>query len=252
MGAKGLKRLLLSLISKQNIFHSFKHKTIGIDASVLLHKYFGVQDVVDEFLEERYQTLVKLVIADIQQLTKRDVKVIVVLDGGDLPQKAWARKKRDKDLPGAEDTYVAFLQRFNDNSQKVLQEQGPVLWEAERKRLARRCVSRTPDMTTAVIKGLRHAHIPYQVAPYEADAQLAHLYMVKHIDAALTLDSDLVTYGVKKVIFPCEKSRTHNFKTGEMGVFDFDSCLKAPAVNARLAVSYVSHLLARSLAHLFV
>ena len=105
-----------------------------------------------------YQTLVKLVIADIQQLTKRDVKVIVVLDGGDLPQKAWARKKRDKDLPGAEDTYVAFLQRFNDNSQKVLQEQGPVLWEAERKRLARRCVSRTPDMTTAVIKGLRHAH----------------------------------------------------------------------------------------------
>ena len=59
MGAKGLKRLLLSLISKQNIFHSFKHKTIGIDASVLLHKYFGVQDVVDEFLEERYQTLVK-------------------------------------------------------------------------------------------------------------------------------------------------------------------------------------------------
>ena len=101
MGAKGLKRLLLSLISKQNIFHSFKHKTIGIDASVLLHKFFGVQDVVDEFLEERYQTLVKLVIADIQQLTKRDVKVIVVLDGGDLPQKAWARKKRDKDLPGA-------------------------------------------------------------------------------------------------------------------------------------------------------
>ena len=67
-------------------------------------------------------------------------------------------------------------------------------------------------MTTAVIKGLRHANIPYQVAPYEADAQLAHLYMVKHIDAALTLDSDLVTYGVKKVIFPCEKSRTHNFR----------------------------------------
>jgi len=126
MGAKGLKRLLLSLISKQNIFSTFKNKTIGIDASVILHKYFGLQDVVDEFLEERYQTLVKLVIADIQQLTKRDVNVIVVLDGGNLPQKDWARKKRDKDLPGATDIYVAYLNRFR-NSQKVLQE-GPVRW----------------------------------------------------------------------------------------------------------------------------
>ena len=205
MGAKGLKRLLLDLISKQNIFSTFKDKTIGIDASVLIHKYFGIQDVVDEFLEERYHTLVRLVIADIQQLTKRDVKVIVVLDGGDLPQKAWARKKRDKDLPGATDTYVAYLKRFRDSSQQVLQEEGPVQWETERKRLARRCVSRTPGMTTAVIKGLRHANIPYQVAPYEADAQLAHLYITKHIDAALTLDSDLAVYGVKTIIFLSKK-----------------------------------------------
>ena len=63
-----------------------------------------------------------LVIADIQQLTKRDVNVIVVLDGGNLPQKDWARKKRDKDLPGATYIYTAYLNRFRDNSQKVLQE----------------------------------------------------------------------------------------------------------------------------------
>ena len=58
MGAKGLKRLLLNLISKQNIFSRFKDKTIYIHVSVLLHKYFGLQNVVDEFLEERYLTIV--------------------------------------------------------------------------------------------------------------------------------------------------------------------------------------------------
>ncbi len=65
-------------------------------------------------------------------------------------KKDWARKKRDKDLPGATDIYMAYLNQFRDNSQKVLQEEGPILREAERKRLARRCMSRTPAMTTAV------------------------------------------------------------------------------------------------------
>ena len=104
-------------------------------------------------------------------------------------------------------------------------------------------------MTTAVIKGLRHANIPYQVAPYEANAQLAHLYMAKHIDAALTLDSDLAVYGVKKVIFPSEKYRTHNFKTGEMGVFDFDSCLNAPAKKPVFRFHSVYHHVSHSLTH---
>jgi hypothetical protein len=95
---------------------------------------------------------------------------------------------------------------------------------------------------TAVIKGLRHANIPYQVAPYEAD-----LYIVKHIDAVLTLDSDLVTYGVKKLSFLSKKSRTHNFKTGEMGVFDFDSCLKAPPSLTHSLTHSPTHSLTHSL-----
>ncbi len=65
-------------------------------------------------------------------------------------------------------------------------------------------------MTTTVITRLRHANIPYQVAAYEADAHLAHLYIVKHIDAALTLDSDLIW--CENVIFHFEKIRTHNLR----------------------------------------
>ena len=44
-------------------------------------------------------------------------------------------------------------------------------------------------------------NIPYIVAPFEADAELTYLYKEKLIDCVLTNDSDLVIYGVEKIIF---------------------------------------------------
>ena len=44
-------------------------------------------------------------------------------------------------------------------------------------------------------------NIPYIVAPFEADAQLTYLYKQGLIDCVLTNDSDLVIYGVEKIIF---------------------------------------------------
>ena len=44
-------------------------------------------------------------------------------------------------------------------------------------------------------------NIPYIVAPFEADAQLTYLYKEGLIDCVLTNDSDLVIYGVEKIIF---------------------------------------------------
>ena len=38
------------------------------------------------------------------------------------------------------------------------------------------------------------------VAPYEADAQLAHFYNIEYVDAVFTVDSDLLLYGMKKVL----------------------------------------------------
>ena len=39
------------------------------------------------------------------------------------------------------------------------------------------------------------------MAPYEADAQLAYLYKSKKIDVVFTEDSDLLAFGVKRVVF---------------------------------------------------
>lgn len=44
-------------------------------------------------------------------------------------------------------------------------------------------------------------NIPYIVAPFEADAQLTYLYKEHLIDCVLTNDSDLIIYGVEKIIF---------------------------------------------------
>ena len=44
-------------------------------------------------------------------------------------------------------------------------------------------------------------NIPFVVAPFEADAQLTYLYKEKLVDCILTNDSDLIIYGVEKIIF---------------------------------------------------
>jgi exonuclease-1 len=43
--------------------------------------------------------------------------------------------------------------------------------------------------------------VPYVVAPYEADAQLAYLERVGLVDGIITEDSDLLVFGCRKVLF---------------------------------------------------
>ena len=55
---------------------------------------------------------------------------------------------------------------------------------------------------------LSDLNLPYIVAPFEADAQLAYLFKQNKIDMVLTCDSDLIIYGVTRIIF------IKPFKTG--------------------------------------
>jgi len=48
---------------------------------------------------------------------------------------------------------------------------------------------------------LRAGDIPYVVAPYEADAQLAYLERIGIVDGIITEDSDLLVFGCKNVYF---------------------------------------------------
>lgn len=44
-------------------------------------------------------------------------------------------------------------------------------------------------------------NVPYIVAPYEADAQLAYLELHGYVDGIITEDSDLLVFGCRKVLF---------------------------------------------------
>ena len=54
-------------------------------------------------------------------------------------------------------------------------------------------------MVQVVIAALRTRGFQYVVAPYEADSQLIHLCDTGCIEAVISVDSDLVVLGAKKV-----------------------------------------------------
>lgn len=82
-----------------------------------------------------------------------------------------------------------------------------------------KCIDVTPQMAFQLIKvrlsaasrstreanwpaqALRAENVPYVVAPYEADAQLAFLARTGAADAVLTEDSDLLVFGCATVLF---------------------------------------------------
>jgi exonuclease-1 len=50
-------------------------------------------------------------------------------------------------------------------------------------------------------QALRAESVPYVVAPYEADAQLAYLERIGLVDGIITEDSDLLVFGCRTVLF---------------------------------------------------
>ena len=64
----------------------------------------------------------------------------------------------------------------------------------------------TPEMAFEFILLLKQSNVEYYVAPYEADAQLAYLYLTGRAQVVITEDSDLLIFGVKKVMFKMDKN----------------------------------------------
>ena len=68
-------------------------------------------------------------------------------------------------------------------------------------RLLARAIRISPQLTPAVLQGVREAGHQYVVSPYEADAQCAFLNRrdVGYVSAVITEDSDLVAFGATTV-----------------------------------------------------
>lgn len=122
----------------------------------------------------------------IRMLQHYGVRPYVVFDGGHLPSKQGTERER--------------AERREQHRKRGLQYMAENRGSAARDAFSR-CVDVTPQMAAQLIRQLRAENIPYVVAPYEADAQLAYLEQEGLIDGIISEDSDLLVFGCKTVLF---------------------------------------------------
>ena len=153
-------------------------ETPGLDIAVSSNN-----DVL-EFIAKSCQTVMEYVLS-FQKATKTEI--LIVLDGTTPPIKAATVTDRGvkrgieqvyRDLPVDKAAQSPLLERrFKANRRTGAGEH-------------------YKSVVEAVIIALRSEEIPFLVAPYEADAQLAFLQINGYVDLVVTEDSDLIAYGL--------------------------------------------------------
>ncbi|KAJ9479631.1 Exodeoxyribonuclease 1 [Pseudozyma hubeiensis] len=189
MGIQGLLPLLKDVQRPVHV-SSYAGKTLGVDAYVWLHRgaYGCAREIVLGDPTPRY---IAHALSRIRMLQHFGVKPYLVFDGDKLPAKKGTEDDRE--------------QRRSDNLQraKELEQEGKL---QQARDVYGKCVDITPEMAFQLIKVLKEDNIPYVVAPYEADAQLAYLEAEGIIDGVVTEDSDLLVFGCKTVLFKLDQA----------------------------------------------
>jgi len=149
-------------------------------------------------------------------LQRAGVRPLCVFDGGPLPS-----KRAEEDSRAARR-----LEQLERAREHLRRGNGGAAQEC-----FQRAADVTPAMAARVCAALRRAGVPYVVAPYEADAQCAHLAASGAVAAVLTEDSDLLAYGVARCLFKLRE-----------GSVEEVACLRLPACRELNLVGFDPHL----------
>ena len=109
----------------------------------------------------------------------------LVFDGDYLPSKAGTEDAREQKRAESKRVGLELL-RMGKKSQAFSELQ--------------KAIDVTPEMARQLIEELKTHDVQYVVAPYEADAQLAYLERKDVIQGVISEDSDLLVFGVKRLI----------------------------------------------------
>ena len=199
--------LLKPLLRSANIIESCNGLRVGIDAWVWLHEYAAAY--AEEYMaDDDVQPIVRGFIGRCRWLARNGVVPLLVFDGAHAPAKGGTKDSRDRKKADAFSRYEVGVE-----------EGAPA---AELIKNLRAAVSVTFDKTAKpVIEALRSAGFAYVVAPYEADPQLAQLAKAGVVDAVITIDSDLMAFGCKKVFWMTV------WGSGGTHVFDIDAVTRS-------------------------
>lgn len=172
---------MLKSIQKPTHLRNFSGKTIGVDAYGWLHRatFTCALELAQDKPTRKY---VDFFMNRVRMLVHFGVKPYLVFDGDHLPSKGHTENDRAA-------------------RRKECRRAGLQLLQAGKTALAlqelQKAIDVTPLMAREIIEELKAAGIPYVVAPYEADSQLAYLEQRGTIQGVLSEDSDLLVFGVR-------------------------------------------------------
>jgi len=189
MGVPGLLQKVKSVVQQVHL-SSFEGETLAVDASSWLHK--GVLSCAQELARgEVTDGFLRFPLTMVALFQSHGIVPLLVFDGASLPVKSPASRQR--------------AEMRSKNRQKALELGASDGFEQEAKAAMRKAVGVTPEMARQLIVKLRALGVPYYVAPYEADPQLAFLVREGHAAAAVSEDSDLIPYGCPCVLFKLDR-----------------------------------------------
>eukprot|EP00474_Spongospora_subterranea_P002002 CRZ02460.1 hypothetical protein [Spongospora subterranea] len=183
MGIKGLFKVLRPVTTDVHI-SKFKQQRIAVDASCWLHRS-SFTCPMDIMLGNRNLSWLKWCMSMVHMLVSNEIVPTIVFDGCQLPQKQEENTRRKEARSVAKSKAVQLLKQGKKPEAFIAVQQA---------------ISISPEMQLEFIKALRQNNIDFIVAPYEADAQLAFLFKNQLVDAVISEDSDLLLFGVSRLI----------------------------------------------------
>ncbi|CAL6312755.1 unnamed protein product [Bathycoccus prasinos] len=199
MGIKGLPEQLKHYYRDAQV-EQFKGMRAAVDAYSWLHK--GAYSCALELhtgnhywvKQNRDAPYVNYCIHRAKMLKFFGVEPVIVFDGDRLPAKASEEGTRRQRREEAKQKGRERLEQGNREGATFMFTQS---------------LDISPRMALELIVALKREGIEFVVAPYEADAQIAHLARQSRenggVDVVFTEDSDLVAYGCERVCFKLDK-----------------------------------------------
>ncbi|KAF6251552.1 PIN domain-like protein [Scenedesmus sp. NREL 46B-D3] len=204
MGINGLLPALKPIAKAVHV-SKYRGQRAAVDGYSWLHKgaYCCARELCEGTWTDKY---VAYFMSRIQMLRTHGVEPLVVFDGGRLPIKGDEESSRHRARAEAREKAAAHLTAGNMAA-------------------AVECYQRCVDISPAMAKHeLKVRGVPFIVAPYEADAQMAYLARRGDVQLVITEDSDLLAYGCPRVLYKLD--RTGNGE--EFCVADLPNCTGLP------------------------
>jgi exonuclease 1 len=190
MGIQNLLPQLKQLLANRHISY-FRGKSVAVDGYAWLHRAaYGC--CVDLTTGVENESWIQYCIGYLRMLEAFNITTYLVFDGDELPA------KRGTELERAENRRLSL--------QRALSLSSAGDSAAARAQFVR-SVDITPKMAARLIQVLKvqMPAVRVVVAPYEADAQLAHLVRSNIVDAVISEDSDTIPFACNEVIFKLDK-----------------------------------------------